>query len=506
MLKGKTVVLGVTGSIAAYKAVDIASQLTQAGARVDVVMTEAAAEFITPLTFQAITGRSVTIDMFELPSHFNIEHISLAEAADVIAIAPATANIIARLAAGMADDIVCCTVLASKSPVIIAPAMDTNMFENPITQDNLSKLKARNFITVGPASGRLASGKEGLGRLADIDDIIGAICQVLGRTGDLAGKDIVVTAGGTQEPIDPVRCITNRSSGKMGYALAEAARDRGARVTLITAPTSLARPVGVEIVDVRTAQEMCQAVRDAVCQADALIMAAAVADYQPVTVARDKIKKKGAGLILELEPTPDILGSVQGDFIKVGFAAESSDLIENAKQKLQQKGLDLIVANDITAVDSGFGADNNQVTIIDRDGKIDRLPLLPKREVADKILDKVVQLLAEKDKCPRIKIKVMPKAVQYGYIRIPKERRHLFPGYKESFTLVTDIGQITTYITGAPKGTPVGDPNRGDRIHHGLSFWYHKHPELQIGDSLVLVIKIIEPKKKYHLEIWEEVI
>jgi len=394
VLKGKTVILGVTGSIAAYKAVDIASQLTQAGARVDVIMTEAATEFVTPLTFQAITGRAVTSDMFELASDFNIEHISLAEAADVIVIAPATANIIAKLAAGMADDILCCTVLASKSPVLIAPAMDTNMFENPITQDNLSNLKARNFITVGPASGRLASGKEGLGRLADIDDIIGAICQVLGGGGDLAGKDIVVTAGGTQEPIDPVRCITNRSSGKMGYALAEAARDRGARVTLITAPASLARPVGVEIIDARTAQEMCQAVRDVVLQADALIMAAAVADYRPISAAKDKIKKKGGGLTLELEPTPDILGSVQGDFIKVGFAAESSNLIENAKQKLQQKGLDLIVANDITASDSGFGADMNRVVIIDREGKTDSLPLLAKREVADKILDKVAALLA----------------------------------------------------------------------------------------------------------------
>ena len=396
MLKGKTVILGVTGSIAAYKAVDITSQLTQAGARVDVIMTEAATEFVTPLTFQAITGRHVVSEMFGVHSESGIEHISLAEAADVIVIAPATANIIARLAAGIADDILCCTLLASKAPVIIAPAMNVNMFENPITQDNLLKLEARNFITVGPASGRLASGKEGLGRLTDIDDIIGTICQVLGRGGDIAGKDIVVTAGGTQEPIDPVRCITNRSSGKMGYALAEAARDRGARVTLITAPTSLARPVGVEIIDVRTAQETCQAVIDAVPRADALIMAAAVADYQPVTIARDKIKKKGTGLTLELELTPDILGSVHGDFIKVGFAAESSDLIENAKQKLQQKGLALIVANDITAGDSGFGTDNNQVTIIDRDGKIDRLPLLPKREVADKILDRVAALLAAK--------------------------------------------------------------------------------------------------------------
>ena len=396
MLKRKTVILGVTGSIAAYKAVDIASQLTQAGATVDVVMTEAATGFITPLTFQTITGRPVVAKMFGVNSESGIGHISLAEAADAIVIAPATANIIARLAVGIADDILCCTVLASKAPVIIAPAMNVNMFENPITQDNLLKLKARNFITVGPVSGRLASGKEGLGRLADINDIIGTICQVLGTGGDLTHKSIIVTAGGTQEPIDPVRCITNRSSGKMGYALVEAARDRGARVTLITAPTLLTRPVGVEIIDVRTAQEMCQAVIDAVPLADALIMAAAVADYQPVTIARDKIKKKGTGLTLELELTPDILGRVHGDFIKVGFAAESSDLVENAKQKLQQKGLDLIVANDITAVDSGFGTDNNQVTIIDGDGKIDRLPLLTKREVADKILDKVAALLAAK--------------------------------------------------------------------------------------------------------------
>jgi len=394
VLKGKTVILGVTGSIAAYKAVDIASQLSQAGARVDVIMTKAATKFVAPLTFQAITGGAVTSDMFELPSDFSIDHISLAEAADVIVIAPATANIIAKLAAGIADDILCCTVLATKSPVIIAPAMDTNMFENPITQDNLSKLEARNFTTVGPALGRLASGKEGLGRLADINDIIGTICQVLGKGGDLAHKNIVVTAGGTQEPIDPVRCITNRSSGKMGYALTEAARDRGARVTLITAPASLARPVGVEIIDVRTAQEMHQAVRDAVLQADVLIMAAAVADYRPASTARDKIKKKGAGLTLELEPTTDILGSVKGDFIKVGFAAESSNLVENAKQKLQQKGLDLIVANDI----SGFGADSSQVTIIDREGKVENVPLLTKKEVADRILDKVAALLATKSK------------------------------------------------------------------------------------------------------------
>jgi phosphopantothenoylcysteine decarboxylase/phosphopantothenate--cysteine ligase len=393
MLNGKTIILGVTGSIAAYKAVDIASQLTQADATVNVIMTEAATQFVAPLTFQTITERPVVTEMFELASESNIEHISLAEAADVIVIAPATANIIAKLAAGIADDMLCCTVLASKAPVIIAPAMDENMYENPITQDNLSKLRARNFITVGPASGRLASGKEGSGRLADIKDIVDTICQVLGKNEDLAGKHIVVTAGGTQEPIDPVRYITNRSSGKMGYALAEAARDRGARVTLITAPTSLPRPAGMEIVDVGAAQEMYQAIKDAVSQTDALIMAAAVADFRPTRAAKDKIKGKQDKLTLEFERTPDILGSIKGDFIKVGFAAESSNLVENAKQKLYQKGLDLIVANDITASDSGFGADNNRVTIIDRQGKIDNLPLLPKREVADKILDKVAKLL-----------------------------------------------------------------------------------------------------------------
>ena len=495
MLKGKTVILGVTGSIAAYKAVDIASQLTQAGARVDVIMTEAATEFVTPLTFQAITGRAVTSDMFELPSDFSIDHISLAEAADVIVIAPATANIIAKLAAGMADDILCCTVLASKSPVLIAPAMDTNMFENPITQDNLSNLKARNFITVGPASGRLASGKEGLGRLADINDITGTICQVLGRGGDLAHKNIVVTAGGTQEPIDPVRCITNRSLGKMGYALAEAARDRGARVTLITAPASLAMPVGIEIVNVGTAQEMYQAVRDVALQADVLIMAAAVADYRPVSAAKDKIKKKGVGLTLELEPTPDILGSVQGDFIKVGFAAESSNLVENAKQKLQQKGLDLIVANDI----SSFGADSSQVTLIDRDGKVENLPLLTKREVADKILDKVVDLLAKKTIKPEdiVEIPIKKGHIDRAYLFIPAPqfRKGLLPS-AGSIQLVTEanIFDATIYVFPSRKEHATIELHNGEKFRE----WYERLG-IVAGDKAA--IKVIEPMTKYHLEI-----
>jgi phosphopantothenoylcysteine decarboxylase/phosphopantothenate--cysteine ligase len=393
MLRNKTIVLGITGGIAAYKAAEIASQLTQAGAKVNVIMTEEAVQFISPVTFRALTGRPVVIEMFDLAAEFSIEHVSLAQAADVVVIAPATANIIAKLAAGIADDMLCCTVLATKAPVLIAPAMETNMYTNPVTQDNLAKLEARDFVIIGPATGWLASGREGLGRLADIKDIIGSICQLLGSGGDLAGRHIVVTAGGTQEPIDPVRYISNRSSGKMGYALAEAARDRGAKVTLVTAPTSLPEPVGVNIIQVGTAQEMRQAVENVTLRADALIMAAAVADYRPIRAAKDKIKKGKAGLTLELECTPDILGTVKGNFIKVGFAAESSNLMENAGEKLKQKGLDFIVANDIAARDSGFGTDTNRVTIIDRKGKIDSLPLLAKREVAERVLDRVAKLL-----------------------------------------------------------------------------------------------------------------
>jgi phosphopantothenoylcysteine decarboxylase/phosphopantothenate--cysteine ligase len=272
--------------------------------------------------------------------------------------------------------------------------MNENMFQNPVTRENLAKLKARGFIVVGPGYGRLASGEIGLGRLADVDQILGTIKQVLGRSGDLAGKRIVITAGGTREPIDPVRYIGNRSSGKMGYALAEAARDRGAEVKLITALTSLPQPAGVDVTPVETALQMKQAVAGAVKNADALIMAAAVADYQPKSEAKAKIKKEAAPeLNLELVRTPDILAEIKGDFIKVGFAAESEDIVANAQRKLQKKQLDLIVANDITAKDSGFGADTNKVTIIDKGGKIEELPLMSKREVADKILDRVVGLL-----------------------------------------------------------------------------------------------------------------
>jgi phosphopantothenoylcysteine decarboxylase/phosphopantothenate--cysteine ligase len=398
MLTNKTIVLGITGSIAAYKAADIASKLVQAGAKVEVIMTKSATEFVTPLTFRSLTGRQVVTEMFELASEFSIEHVALAEAADVVVIAPATANIIAKLAVGIADDMLSGTVLATEAPVIVAPAMNVNMFQNSITQDNLARLKTRGFTIVDPGYGRLASGKIGLGRLAEVEKIFGTISQVLGKSGDLAGRRIVVSAGGTQEAIDPVRYVGNRSSGKMGYAVAEAARDRGAEVTLITAPTALPDPVGMEITRIVSVAQMKEAVAKATAQADALIMAAAPADYQPESVAEQKIKKEatGTGLTLELIKTPDVLAEVKGNFLKVGFAAESENLIANAREKLEKKQCALFVANDITAADSGFGVDTNRVTLISRDGKVEELPLMSKREVGDRILDKVVGLLGEK--------------------------------------------------------------------------------------------------------------
>jgi len=397
MLTNKIIVLGVTGGIAAYKAADIASKLVQAGANVRVVMTKSATEFVSPLTFRSLTNNPVATEMFNSTSEFSIEHVALAEAADIVVIAPTTANTIAKLATGIADDMLSSTVLATTAPVVVAPAMNVNMFQNPVTQDNLAKLKARGFTIVDPVYGRLASGKMGLGRLAEVETIIGTIKQVLGRSGDLAGKRIVVTAGGTQEAIDPVRYVGNHSSGKMGYAMAEAARDRGAKVTLITAPTSLLEPAGIEVTHVENAVQMKEAVAKATAQADALIMAAAVADYQPKSVAKGKIKKEAAaGLTLELVRTPDILTEVKGNFLRVGFAAESEDMVANARQKLEKKQLDLIAANDITAADSGFGVDTNKVTLISRDGKVASLPLLTKREVADKVLDKVMELLTKK--------------------------------------------------------------------------------------------------------------
>jgi phosphopantothenoylcysteine decarboxylase/phosphopantothenate--cysteine ligase len=393
MLAGKNIVLGITGSVAAYKAADIASKLVQAGAKVEVVMTEPATRFITPLTLRSITHGAVVSDVFDRTSPHAVGHVVLGEAADLVVIAPATASIIAELAAGIANDMVTLTVLATKAPVILAPAMNVNMFENPATQENLNKLKARGFIIISPERGRLASGKVGWGRLADIEKIIGTITQVLTKSGDLKGKRMVVTAGGTQEPIDPVRHVGNPSSGKMGYALAEAARDRGAKVTLVTAPTLLPDPSGVEIVRIKTATEMKTAVSKAVAKADALIMAAAVSDYRPSTTAKQKIKKETPSLTLELVRTPDTLAEVKGNFLRVGFAAESEDFVANAKKKLEQKQLDLIITNDITDKASGFGADTNKVTMISRDGKTEKLPLMSKREVADRILDRVAGML-----------------------------------------------------------------------------------------------------------------
>jgi phosphopantothenoylcysteine decarboxylase/phosphopantothenate--cysteine ligase len=388
MLNDKTIVLGVSGSIAAYKAAYLASRLTQEGARVDVIMTEAATRLVTPLTFRSLTDRPVVTSMWQASEH-GMGHITLADSAQVVVVAPATANVIARLAAGIADDMLTATVLATRAPVIIAPAMHANMFTNPVTRDNLARLRGRGFNIVGPEHGRLASGDSGKGRLVEIEQIIDAIKEALKRSADLSGKRIVVTAGGTQEPIDPARHIGNRSSGRMGFALAEAARDRGAEVTLITAPTQLPEPDNIEIIRVRTASEMKEAVTKAVKKAGALIMAAAVADYRPKSPAQSKVKKQSHELTLELVRTPDILSEVKGGFIRVGFAAESEDVVANARKKLTQKGLDLIVANDITEPESGFGADTNKVTIIDKQGNLESLPLMSKREVAERILDRV---------------------------------------------------------------------------------------------------------------------
>jgi phosphopantothenoylcysteine decarboxylase/phosphopantothenate--cysteine ligase len=394
MLKGKTIVLGITGGIAAYKAADLASKLTQAGAKVETVMTEAAQKMITPLTLRNLTHRPVVTDMFEIATEYSVEHIALAEAADAVIIAPATANTISKLAAGIADNLLGCIVLATRAPVIIAPAMNDVMYLNAVTQQNIGKLKARGFTIVEPEYGRLASGKMGKGRLPETSKLIDAIERALGRKKDLKGRRIVVTAGGTREPIDPVRHIGNRSSGKMGYALAEAARERGAEVTLISANVSLEEPGGVEVTKVQTAAEMKKAVTGAVKKADALLMAAAVADYQPEKTARTKIKKESKqDLTLKLVKTPDILSEVRGKFIKVGFAAESEDIIANAKKKLETKGLDLIIANDITEPDSGFDVDTNRVVIIDKKGKTEELPLMSKREVADRVLDRVKGML-----------------------------------------------------------------------------------------------------------------
>ncbi len=392
-LKSKHVVLGVTGSIACYKALDLASKLVQAGALVDTVMSYGATQFVTPLAFRSITHRDVVTDGFDAGSQLAVNHVALAQRADIVVIAPATVHCIAKLAAGLADDPLTTTAVATTAPLLVAPAMDANMFDHPATQENLAKLRDRGVAIAGPAPGRLASGLTGMGRLLETPELLGHITAALGRGGPLAGRTIVVSAGGTMEAIDPVRVITNHSSGKMGHTLAEAARDRGARAVLVTA-AALPDPPLVRVVRVKSAQDMCDAVLEQVETADALIMAAAVADYRPAVQAGDKIKKSGDDLTLVLSQTTDILEAAAGDFVRVGFSAESRDLLPNAKAKLQKKGLDLMVANDITEPGSGFGADTNRVALIDRELRVEQLPLLTKYEVSQAILDRVAALLA----------------------------------------------------------------------------------------------------------------
>ncbi len=389
----RNVVLGVTGSIAAYKAVDLASRLTQAGVAVHAVMTESATKLVGPASFRAITGRPVSTDMFDLTNPHSIEHVSLAEIADLFLIAPATANVIAKLACGIADDLLSCTALATRAPILVAPAMHTAMWENPATQANVETLKGRGVSFVGPAEGRLASGSVGVGRFAPVPEILGEALRIVGRAGDLSGTRIVVSAAGTREPIDPIRFVGNRSSGKMGFALAEAARDRGADVTLVSGPTFLPRPAGVTIIDVETAKEMLGALQTACDGADALIMAAAVADYAPVAPAKRKLKKTDGAPSLDLERTVDILATITGPRVRVGFVAETENLVDNARKKLSAKRLDLAVANRVTEGESPFGSDVNRAVLIDAETE-EELPLLPKRELADRILDRVVGLLA----------------------------------------------------------------------------------------------------------------
>ena len=393
-LDDKSVVLGVSGSIASYKAVDLASKLVQMNASVDVVMTPAAREFVTPLTFAAITHRPVVTSMFEPQSELSINHVALAERADIVAIVPATANTIARIAHGMADDPISATVLATRAPIMVAPAMDANMYDSPATQANVETLLERGIHVAGPAEGRLASGLVGRGRLLETADLLGHIRILLGRDGDLAGRKIVVTAGGTQEAIDPVRVITNHSSGKMGYAIAEAARDRGARPVLITAPSALTDAVGVKTVRVDSALSMRDALNHECLNADAVIMAAAVADWRVAEVAARKVKKGDSDTwTIDLVKNPDLIAGISSEkIVKVGFAAETESLIENARSKLISKHLDLIVANDITASDAGFASDDNRVIILDREGGIDRLPLMSKYDVGVEVLNRVMPL------------------------------------------------------------------------------------------------------------------
>jgi len=395
MLHGKKIVLGVTGSIAAYKAAELARECVRRGAAVKVVMTKHATEFITPLTFQTLTGHVTYSDMFSPAQDYSLAHISLAEYADMVVIAPATANIIGKVAAGLADDLLSTTVMTTRAPVLICPAMNTNMYENVIVQENIMKLKSRGCLFMEPGYGDLACSAEGYGRLPEIIDIAEEI-EALLTVKDLSGERILVTAGPTREPFDPVRYITNYSSGKMGYALAIAGRRRGADVILISGPSSLAAPRGVTFVAISSAVEMRDAVMAHLKASTIVIKAAAVADYRPATRSGSKMKKKAGPLTLSLERNPDIIAEIgkrKGNRILVGFAVETENLIENARDKLMNKHMDIIVANDVTQAGAGFGHDTNIIKILDRSGGQWELPMMDKMTAADRILDRIREIM-----------------------------------------------------------------------------------------------------------------
>lgn len=399
MLKGKKIVLGISGGIAAYKAVELLRLLVKSGAEVHVIMTRAATEFVTPLTFQTLSGNPVHTELFNLVSEQEIGHISLADRADLFIIAPATANVIGKIAGGIADDLLTTTTMATKAPVLLAPAMNVNMYDNPLYRENEDKLRRHGYLFAEPVTGYLACGWEGKGKMQDPALILEEAIAAL-TVNDLAGKTVLVTAGPTREELDPVRFISNHSSGKMGYALAGAARRRGARVILVSGPTALQPPCGVEFIAVESAAEMRAAVLKHFPGCDVTIKAAAVADYRPKERAGDKLKKRGEEMVIELVKNPDILRELgerkRAGQLLVGFAAETADLEANATIKLTEKNLDLIVANDVSASGAGFNVDTNIVRLLFRDGAKEELPLLPKDQVAAVILDRIVALLGRR--------------------------------------------------------------------------------------------------------------
>ena len=398
MLKDKTVVIGVSGGIAVYKTLDVVSRLRKLGVNVNVIMTKSATEFVTPLSFQSLSQNYVVCDMFEDPKTWDVEHISLAKRADVFLIAPATANVIGKIANGIADDMLTTTVMATKAKVLIAPAMNTNMYENPILQRNINTLKELGYNFVEPESGRLACGDTGKGKLASPETIVDEVVKLLSKGQDLKGKSIIVTAGPTVESIDPMRYITNRSTGKMGYSIAKEAIERGADVTLITGPTNLTPPQNLKkLVKIESAKDMYEAVLANLDENDVVIKSAAVADYKPKNYSNKKIKKSDDDLVIELDRNKDIaqeIGKIKNNKILVGFAAETNDLIENASLKIKKKNLDFIVASDLTKEGAGFGVDTNIVKIIDKEGNITEYPKMKKEEVANIILDKIKELLS----------------------------------------------------------------------------------------------------------------